>query len=172
MSRRDCTSAPSDRGLINSYICHIIHWFCKRAVKILIRPCQSAGCPGLSLLACDKGHFLMLFKYQIQGFLDEIETGNFTISNNEITTFGFSRCWTTSFLQIEFLINSMSKSSLKGLWHSNVTCLKFCEDVNGPRSNPWRHLLHWRNYFSARDVRRTIVYCGIFSVSISCVVML
>ena len=34
--------------------------------------------------------------------------------------------------------------------------------INVPRENWWRHLLRWRNAFSARDIMRIITDCGIF----------
>ena len=54
---------------------------------------------------------------EIERFLGEIETDNFTVSNNEIMTFGFSLFGTTifCFLSIEFPMNSGSKTSPKGL---------------------------------------------------------
>ena len=52
---------------------------------------------------------------EIERFLCEIETDSFTVSNNEIITFGFSLFGTTFFLPIEFPMNFGSKTSPKDL---------------------------------------------------------
>ena len=54
------------------------------------------------------------------------------------------------------------KSCPKGL-KCSILVSNYDEDVNVSRWNRWHHLLHWRNAFSAHDVRWTIVTdCSMF----------
>ena len=62
-------------------------------------------------------------------FLGKIETDNFTVSKSEITTFVISLFGITSFLEIEFPMNSRIKKTSPKVFKTTHTC----EEVKVPR---------------------------------------
>ena len=65
-------------------------------------------------------------------------------------------------LLFSLLFYEFSATVLPKRFKSSIRVWNYAEDVKVQRSNRWRHLLCWRNGFSARNVRRTVTDCGIF----------
>ena len=99
----------------------------------------------------NKNHFLICFPMKYWDFWVKSKSVLPLVVTSEITIFIFTVSKNGLFM------NSVLKVLLKGL-KCSILVRTYGEDINVPRWNCWRHLLCWRNAFSARDVRRTMDY--------------
>ena len=81
-------------------------------------------------------------------------------------TYGLSLLGTTFFSELYFM-NSQQKV-FNVVYFSEITAMWTFRNQTADVTD----LLPWQNAFSACDVRQTIIYCGIFSASISCILLL
>ena len=92
--------------------------------------------------ALEWSQFLLCFSMNYRDFLGEIETDNFTVSNNESYDFWIFTVWDYFFLL--YFMNSRLKV-LPKMFKCSLLVWNYGDDVNVPRSNRWRHFLCWRN---------------------------